>query len=219
MKQEKLSRRDFTRLVGGACIGCSVALIGVLDGCDKPSLPDGLQPDGEMAREAAAELRPEERTLVQDGTAEVKAEKRAETAPDGTAEPNAEPVPEASPEPEPVIETPPIDLSGRTYKEVNLNQEPDMSKIGWYINVLLPNDDLVYLFRRSATQLSSVSGTCTHNGCFVGWRSTERRFICPCHTARFTQDGTVIDGPAPRSLKSYEVAWDAKTNIAYIFLD
>jgi len=208
--------------VGGACVGCAVAWAGILEGCDPQSSQEKSATEGTVGRELTSEAVPKETGGV-DGSAEIVRE--TEPAQDLGAEPSVEGVQdgsaEALPEPkaEPVIETPPIDLSGRKYKEVDLNKEPDMSKIGWYINVLLPNEDLVYLFRRTSTTLSSVSGTCTHNGCFVGWRSPERRFVCPCHMARFTQDGAVIDGPAPRALKSYETAWDAQSNIAYIFLD
>lgn len=51
-----------------------------------------------------------------------------------------------------------------------------------------------------------ISAVCTHLGCTVQWREDKREFDCPCHGSRFSQDGTVIGGPAPRPLPWYPVA-------------
>jgi len=44
-----------------------------------------------------------------------------------------------------------------------------------------------------------ISAICTHLGCTVQLRGAE--FDCPCHGSRFTLDGQVIGGPAPRPLR------------------
>lgn len=41
--------------------------------------------------------------------------------------------------------------------------------------------------------------TCTHLGCTV--TATPQGFACPCHGSRFTSEGQVLNGPAPRSLR------------------
>lgn len=47
---------------------------------------------------------------------------------------------------------------------------------------------------------------CTHLGCLYKWEPSNTRFECPCHGSKFTHDGFYIEGPAPRSLDSFELA-------------
>jgi cytochrome b6-f complex iron-sulfur subunit len=47
--------------------------------------------------------------------------------------------------------------------------------------------------------LAAISLVCTHLGCIVS--ETAEGFSCPCHGSRFTADGTVLQGPAPRALR------------------
>jgi Rieske Fe-S protein len=37
----------------------------------------------------------------------------------------------------------------------------------------------------------ALSAACTHMGCLVQWKSTERHFLCPCHEAIFGEEGTL----------------------------
>jgi len=46
---------------------------------------------------------------------------------------------------------------------------------------------------------------CPHLGCNVHWSSKEQAFLCPCHGSRFSLDGRVIGGPAPRGLDTLPV--------------
>ncbi|MEZ4673233.1 MAG: Rieske 2Fe-2S domain-containing protein [Caldilineaceae bacterium] len=46
---------------------------------------------------------------------------------------------------------------------------------------------------------------CTHLGCLYKWQASNNRFECPCHGSKFTKDGFYIEGPAPRSLDSFEL--------------
>ncbi|MER9947697.1 FAD-dependent oxidoreductase [Mesorhizobium sp. M0047] len=54
--------------------------------------------------------------------------------------------------------------------------------------------------RDRAGKLHRRSATCTHLGCIVHWNSTEQCWDCPCHGSQFAPDGTVLNGPATRSL-------------------
>jgi nitrite reductase/ring-hydroxylating ferredoxin subunit len=51
---------------------------------------------------------------------------------------------------------------------------------------------------------AAVSSICTHQGCTVGtFNMAEGAIVCPCHGSRYTADGQVLQGPAPRPLRSF----------------
>ena len=66
--------------------------------------------------------------------------------------------------------------------------------------------------RRSAAWVLTPNGRdfitfdprCTHLGCPFRWDGEKKKFICPCHTAVFDVDGTVVSGPPPRPLDRYQ---------------
>jgi glycine/D-amino acid oxidase-like deaminating enzyme/nitrite reductase/ring-hydroxylating ferredoxin subunit len=64
----------------------------------------------------------------------------------------------------------------------------------------------VACFRAEDGNLSAVSATCTHMGCFVTWNSAEQTWDCPCHGSRFSARGEVIAGPAETSLEPISTA-------------
>jgi menaquinol-cytochrome c reductase iron-sulfur subunit len=49
---------------------------------------------------------------------------------------------------------------------------------------------------------------CTHLGCAYRWDDRDGSFICPCHNSRFSKDGKVLSGPAPRPLDRYAIRID-----------
>jgi len=51
----------------------------------------------------------------------------------------------------------------------------------------------------------AVSRSCTHLGCIVNYRETDREFLCPCHQSRFTWDGRYLAGPAKKDLSRLHV--------------
>ena len=51
----------------------------------------------------------------------------------------------------------------------------------------------------------AVSRSCTHLGCIVNYRETDREFLCPCHQSRFTWDGKYLSGPAKKDLPRLHV--------------
>lgn len=55
-----------------------------------------------------------------------------------------------------------------------------------------------YKDERGAIHL--VSANCTHMGCTIHWNGTEKSWDCPCHGARYSVDGKVLNGPADRDL-------------------
>ncbi len=60
----------------------------------------------------------------------------------------------------------------------------------------------------TANGFLAVSTTCPHLGCTV--ESTPEGFVCPCHISRFDQDGTLLQGPATRSLTVLRVEQTAQ---------
>jgi glycine/D-amino acid oxidase-like deaminating enzyme/nitrite reductase/ring-hydroxylating ferredoxin subunit len=49
--------------------------------------------------------------------------------------------------------------------------------------------------------LHAVNAACTHMKCTVAWNLAEKSWDCPCHGARFSCDGRVLNGPASRDLE------------------
>lgn len=60
---------------------------------------------------------------------------------------------------------------------------------------------------RSAEGFTAVSTRCTHRGCAVAPESGV--LACPCHGSRFEFDGSLLEGPAPRALDSFQIEEDA----------
>ena len=46
---------------------------------------------------------------------------------------------------------------------------------------------------------------CVHLGCLYKWVPANFRFECPCHGSKYTHDGYYIEGPATRSLDTFEI--------------
>jgi glycine/D-amino acid oxidase-like deaminating enzyme/nitrite reductase/ring-hydroxylating ferredoxin subunit len=65
-------------------------------------------------------------------------------------------------------------------------------------------------FRDEQGALHAVSAVCTHMGCILGWNETDRSWDCPCHGSRFALDGSVIHGPAVKSLEAVDAAASAE---------
>lgn len=48
-----------------------------------------------------------------------------------------------------------------------------------------------------------LNSRCTHLACTVNWREEAQAYLCPCHDAKFSLEGEVLDGPPPRPLDRY----------------
>lgn len=60
-------------------------------------------------------------------------------------------------------------------------------------------DQQVYIVR-SQQGFSALSAVCTHLGCITQWKPEANMIACPCHGSKFREDGSKIEGPAPRPL-------------------
>lgn len=63
-----------------------------------------------------------------------------------------------------------------------------------------------YAIRKSddPKDLLILNSKCTHLACTVNWHEETAAYICPCHDAKFSMDGEVLDGPPPRALDVYD---------------
>ena len=67
--------------------------------------------------------------------------------------------------------------------------------------------------------LLALSSRCTHLDCQIAWQPTEVLqgsrgwFVCPCHNAHFTRGGVRGFGPAPRSLDTLRLSFDADGSV------
>lgn len=61
------------------------------------------------------------------------------------------------------------------------------------------------VYRDKEGTLSVCSAVCTHLGGIVHWNSEERSWDCPCHGARYSPKGEVLNGPALQGLKRLSV--------------
>lgn len=57
-----------------------------------------------------------------------------------------------------------------------------------------------YLVRLDNGGFLAVYRRCTHLGCAVPFDQASGQFVCPCHGSVFTNEGDVLNQPAPRPL-------------------
>jgi Rieske Fe-S protein len=71
--------------------------------------------------------------------------------------------------------------------------------------------DTILVVRTSDTEVVAVSAICTHDGCENLYTASSKTFDCPCHGSQFSLTGTVLRGPARRSLKVYAATLASNT--------
>jgi cytochrome b6-f complex iron-sulfur subunit len=72
--------------------------------------------------------------------------------------------------------------------------------------VALPQQKLYIV--HSPAGFFALSATCTHLGCLTKYEPELNRIFCPCHGSRFSPDGHVVAGPAPRPLPRLQLTLD-----------
>ena len=53
--------------------------------------------------------------------------------------------------------------------------------------------------------LYAVNPTCTHLKCQVVWNDVEQSWYCPCHGARYDNEGNVLNAPADKALEQVDI--------------
>jgi menaquinol-cytochrome c reductase iron-sulfur subunit len=60
-----------------------------------------------------------------------------------------------------------------------------------------------WVVRTDQDKVVAFTPSCTHLGCAYHWDDSGKNFVCPCHTSKFSAQGKVLSGPAPRPLDRY----------------
>jgi cytochrome b6-f complex iron-sulfur subunit len=63
---------------------------------------------------------------------------------------------------------------------------------------------------RLADGFRALSSVCTHLGCITRYQPDKNLIACPCHGSRFSLDGEVEGGPAPRPLRWLQMSLSDK---------
>jgi menaquinol-cytochrome c reductase iron-sulfur subunit len=74
---------------------------------------------------------------------------------------------------------------------------------GWRKTV---SEKAVYVTKDGQGQLRVLTSICPHLGCTVPWNKDKNQFVCPCHGATFTPDGTRVSGPSLRGMDTLETS-------------
>lgn len=70
---------------------------------------------------------------------------------------------------------------------------------GWY----LFNEGGMLLVNVGQDIIRAFSNSCPHADCRTSWKYSNNNFTCTCHTSIFTNEGTLVSGPANSDLTSY----------------
>ncbi len=68
---------------------------------------------------------------------------------------------------------------------------------------------ILAMYKDEAHKLHVLNAACTHIKCTVGWNNSEKTWDCPCHGARYSPEGTVLNGPAQLNLEIID--WEEAT--------
>lgn len=120
--------------------------------------------------------------------------------------------------PQPLI---PMARLAALLKEEVLSLEISLSvRDGWRLRT---KRQRVYLQRVADTDdaaaFKALSPVCSHAGCTIEYHEKEKQFHCPCHGAKFKQDGSLEKGPAPRDMDPLEVTVADHDGASWLFVN
>lgn len=94
-----------------------------------------------------------------------------------------------------------IDFSSLTEPSLRTIQIEQVD--GWRKTI---SEKAIYVTKDSQGRLSVLTSICPHLGCTVPWNKEKNQFVCPCHGATFTSDGTRVSGPSLRGMDTLETS-------------
>ncbi len=94
--------------------------------------------------------------------------------------------------------------------DLNDPNNKDLTSAGGAL-VVDSSTDTIMVVRVSETQVAALSAICTHSGCENTYTSSSMTLDCPCHGSQFSLSGSVLRGPARRSLRTYTATLSGTT--------
>jgi Rieske Fe-S protein len=71
--------------------------------------------------------------------------------------------------------------------------------------IVIFKDEKIAIYKDKDGGIHALSPICTHVGCEVKWNNAELTWDCPCHGARYSYDGRVLNGPTTKNLAKVSV--------------
>jgi menaquinol-cytochrome c reductase iron-sulfur subunit len=68
------------------------------------------------------------------------------------------------------------------------------------------SEKAVYITKDPQGHLRILTSVCPHLGCTVPWNKEKNQFMCPCHGAIFSSDGSRVSGPSQRGMDTLETS-------------
>jgi menaquinol-cytochrome c reductase iron-sulfur subunit len=68
------------------------------------------------------------------------------------------------------------------------------------------SEKAVYVTKDDHGELRVLTSICPHLGCTVPWDKEKNQFVCPCHGATFSSNGTRVSGPSLRGMDTLETS-------------
>ena len=98
--------------------------------------------------------------------------------------------------------------SGEVVVDLTSSAFADLGSVGGYAY----KGDII-IIRSGESQYVALSKIWTHQGCTVLYNAADNDLPCPCHGSLYSISGSVINGPAPNSLKKYSTKIDGNNLI------
>jgi len=87
------------------------------------------------------------------------------------------------------------------FVSITIDAASPLASVGGAALVQTPTGGFL-VSRIAQNTFTALTATCTHEGCTItGFQSPN--YVCPCHGSMFTASGSVAQGPATQSLRSF----------------
>lgn len=111
-----------------------------------------------------------------------------------------------SSDPAPTDTTGGTNTGGTTTVDLTSNEYSALKTVGGFAY-----SGNIIIIRTGTSSYIALSSICTHQSCTVAYSSSDDKIKCPCHGSMFSTGGSVLQGPAASSLKSYNVTLSGTT--------
>ncbi len=79
--------------------------------------------------------------------------------------------------------------------------------------VTLNAENRTYIIREKEGGIYAISAVCTHLGCLTRWNENNGMITCPCHGAKYSKTGSVIEGPTSKTLPRFSICLNENNEI------